>query len=70
MDAADALALSPRRSRAIVAAFHAAGLLVRVRPWEGLGDEPAEWRISAAGRRLARPPVLIVQAGQITGIRT
>jgi hypothetical protein len=56
--------------------MHAAGLLDQIREselatgWDG-GQEPAEWRLSAVGRALADPPILIVDSttGQIIGVR-
>jgi len=74
LEAAEAAELTARRTRAIVAALGDAGLLDRIKESELEGDagqQAAEWEMSAAGRALAAPPVLIVdgQVGIITGVR-
>jgi hypothetical protein len=73
LDAAAAAALSPRRTRAIVAALHAAGLLDCVREAELAGQDgqtAAEWTVSEAGRQVLAP-ILIVngETRAIIGIR-
>lgn len=72
-EAVEACAISPRRCRAIVAALYAAGVLDQVSESEvsDRGQAPATWRLSAAGRALAAPPIMVVDwvAGLITGVR-
>lgn len=73
-EAAAACAVASRRARAIVAAMAAAGLLeqtAEVARGEGGQLTPAGWRLSAAGRALPVPPVLIIdgETGSIVGVR-
>src|SRR5437016_4999379 len=73
-EVAEAAAITDRRTREIVRALHEARLLDCVRESEVVGQhgqEAAEWELSAAGRAMLAPPVLIVdgEAGRIVGIR-
>jgi hypothetical protein len=72
-DAAASCEVSPRRTRMIVAAMYEAALLLRVREYEmgQQGAEPAEWQMSARGRKLTAAPIMVVdgKTGLIAGVR-
>jgi hypothetical protein len=73
-EAAEACDISSRRYRAIVAALYDGGVLDCEREAElvgNLGQAPAQWSLSAAGRALEIAPVMVVdgRTGLITGVR-
>lgn len=71
-EAAEACGVAAGRCRHIVAAFYQAGIVDRVaEQYRDAGGalRAAEWTLSAAGRKLAAPPVLITDAGRIVGVR-
>lgn len=73
--AATANAISRRRCRMIVQALAAAGIVDCVQEYASIGGahgwQPAEWRLTAAGRKLTAAPIMITdaRAGYIVGIR-
>lgn len=71
LEAAEKCEISERRCRAMVAALHEEGVLRCGMSWILTPDgvQPAEWKLTAFGRRLKSTPILIVRAGVIVGVR-